>query len=172
MYSPLCYVLLMEQSDWIAVNVLRNVALSTTSVAASVEPVIQQQFFSLSPMAGQESFNGMEARSQQHAINRTPTTSSMLAALQQDPFPTGALDTSGPGFGSDAYGGLNYMDATSVPPDDSITSVHQAGLSFSDYATANTFDVASFTSQDLSLAPGNAAEPEREAEPIKVETAS
>ena len=120
-------------------------------------------------MAGQEGFNGMEARSQQHAINRTPTTSSMLAALQQDPFPTGALDTSTPGFGSDPYGGLNYMDA-SVPPDDSISSVHQAGLSFSDYATANAFDVTSFTPQDLSLAP--ATEPEREAEPIKVETTS
>ncbi|KAI6113671.1 hypothetical protein EV401DRAFT_2058652 [Pisolithus croceorrhizus] len=163
-------ILKLFLDDWIAVNILRSVALSTTSVAASVEPVIQQ-FFSLSPMAGQESFSGLEARSQQHAIHRVPTTSSMLAALQQDPFPTGALDTSAPAFGSDAYGGLNYMDA-SVPPDDSISSVHQAGLSFSDYATTNTFDVASFTPQDLSLAPGNATEPDREAEPIKVETAS
>ncbi|KAI6035382.1 hypothetical protein F5J12DRAFT_23736 [Pisolithus orientalis] len=163
-------ILKLFLDDWIAVNILRSVALSTTSVAASVEPVIQQ-FFSLSPMAGQESFSGLEARSQQHAIHRAPTTSSMLAALQQDPFPPGALDTSAPGFGSDAYGSLNYMDA-SVPPDDSISSVHQAGLSFSDYATTNTFDVASFTPQDLSLAPGNTTEPDREAEPIKVETAS
>ncbi|KAL4081873.1 hypothetical protein V8B97DRAFT_1862803 [Scleroderma yunnanense] len=164
-------ILKLFLDDWIAVNVLRSVALSTTSVAASVEPVMQQQFFSLSPMAGQESFNGMEVRSQQHAIHRTPTTSSMLAALQQDPFPTGALDTSTPGFGSDAYGELNYMNA-SVPSDDSISSVHQAGLSFSDYATANPFEVASFTPQDLSLASGTAAETDREAEPIKVETAS
>lgn len=163
-------ILKLFLDDWIAVNILRSVALSTTSVAASVEPVIQQ-FFSLSPMAGQENFSGLEARSQQHAIHRIPTTSSMLAALQQDPFPTGALDTSAPAFGSDAYGGLNYMDA-SVPPDDSISSVHQAGLSFSDYATTNTFDVASFTPQDLSLAPGNVTEPDREVEPIKVETAS
>lgn len=153
-------------SDWMAVNILRSVALSTTSVAASVEPVMQHQFF----MAGQESFGGIEARSQQ-GINRTPTTSSMLAALQQDSFPAGALDASGSGFSPDAYAGMNYMDP-SVPPDDSISSVHQAGLSFSDYATATSFDVTSFTPQDLNLAPGNASEPEREADSIKVEAAS
>ncbi|KAG9317287.1 hypothetical protein JVU11DRAFT_1483 [Chiua virens] len=155
--------------DWIAVNVLRNVALSTNSVAASVEPVMQQQFFSLSPMAGQESFTTTEARPQ-HAMNQTPTTSSMLAALQQDPFPTGALDASASGFNSDAYGGLNYMD-TSVTPEDSIPSVHQTGLAFSEYATANTFDVTPFSTQDLSL-PGNTSEPERETETIKAEGAS
>ncbi|KAF8450724.1 hypothetical protein L210DRAFT_3609019 [Boletus edulis BED1] len=150
--------------DWIAVNVLRNVALSTNSVAASVEPVMQQQFFSLSPMAGQESFTPSEARPQ-HA-----TTSSMLAALQHDPFPTGALDASASGFNSDAYGGLNYMD-TSVSPEDSIPSVHQAGLAFSEYATANTFDVTPFSTQDLSLS-GHASEPERETDTIKAEAAS
>lgn len=155
--------------DWIAVNVLRNVALSTNSVAASVEPVIQQQFFSLSPMAGQESFNTIEARPQ-HAMNHTPTTSSMLAALQHDPFPPGALDASASGFNSDAYGGLNYMD-TAVTPEESIPSVHQAGLSFSEYATTNTFDVASFSTQELSLS-GNSSEPERELESIKAEAAS
>jgi regulatory factor X len=154
--------------DWIAVNVLRNVALSTNSVAASVEPVMQQQFFSLSPMAGQESFTPSEARPQ-HAMSHTPTTSSMLAALQQDPFPAGALDASASGFNSDAYGGLNYMD-TSVTPEDSIPSVHQAGLAFSEYATTNTFDVAPFSTQDLSLA-GN-GEQERESDTIKAEAAS
>ncbi|KAF9221975.1 hypothetical protein BS17DRAFT_784230 [Gyrodon lividus] len=155
--------------DWIAVNVLRNVALSTNSVAASVEPVMQQQFFSLSPMAGQESFSTVESRPQ-HAMNHTPTTSSMLAVLQQDPFPAGALDASASGFNSDPYGGLNYMD-TAVTPEDSIPSVHQAGLSFSEYATTNTFDVASFSTQELSL-PGNATEPEREVESVKAEVVS
>jgi regulatory factor X len=152
--------------DWIAVNVLRNVALSTNSVAASVEPVMQQQFFSLSPMAGQESFTSSEARPQ-HPMNHTPTTSSMLAALQQDPFPGGALDASTSAFNSDAYG-LNYMD-TSVTPEDSIPSVHQAGLAFSEYATTNTFDVTPFSTQDLSLP---SSEPERETESIKTEAVS
>ena len=119
-------------------------------------------------MAGQESFTS-EARPQ-HAMNHTPTTSSMLAALQQDPFPSGALDASASGFNSDAYGGLNYMD-TSVTPEDSIPSVHQAGLAFSEYATTNTFDVATFSTQDLSL-PANASEPERESETIKAEATS
>jgi len=156
--------------DWIAVNVLRSVALSTNSVAASVEPVMQQQFFSLSPMAGQESFNTMETRSAQHVMNHTPTTSSMLAALQQDPFPTGALDASSSGFNADAYGGLNYMD-TSVQPDDSIPPVHQSGLSFSDYAPGNTFDVASFATQDLGMntSSGTNGEQDRETESVKTE---
>ncbi|KAG1754047.1 uncharacterized protein EDB91DRAFT_1043481 [Suillus paluster] len=156
--------------DWIAVNVLRSVALSTNSVAASVEPVMQQQFFSLSPMAGQESFNTMESRSAQHVMSHTPTTSSMLAALQQDPFPTGALDASSSGFNADAYGGLNYMD-TSVQPEDGIPPVHQSGLSFSDYAPGNSFDVASFATQDLGMntSSGTNGEQDREAEPVKTE---
>lgn len=157
--------------DWIAVNVLRSVALSTNSVAASVEPVMQQQFFSLSPMAGQESFNTMESRPAQHVMNHTPTTSSMLAALQQDPFPAGALDASTSGFNADAYGSLNYMD-TSVQPEDAIPPVHQSGLSFPDYGSGNSFDVASFATQDLGMTPSTSAtngEQDREAEPIKAE---
>jgi len=132
---------------------------------------MQQQFFSLSPMAGQESFNNMESRPAQHVMNHTPTTSSMLAALQQDPFPAGALDASTSGFNADAYGSLNYMD-TSVQPEDAIPPVHQSGLSFSDYGAGNSFDVASFATQDLGMAPstsGTNGEQEREAEPIKTE---
>lgn len=117
-------------------------------------------------MAGQESFTSSEARPQ-HPMNHTPTTSSMLAALQQDPFPGGALDASTSAFNSDAYG-LNYMD-TSVTPEDSIPSVHQAGLAFSEYATTNTFDVTPFSTQDLSLP---SSEPERETESIKAEAVS
>ncbi|KAJ7068282.1 hypothetical protein C8F01DRAFT_601889 [Mycena amicta] len=128
--------------DWIAVNVLRSVALSTNSVAASVEPVMQQQFFSLSPMPGQESFNSLDVRPQMMA--HTPTTSSMLAALQNESFP----DPSSSAFNSDAYGSLSYMD-TSAPQDDSLP--HQSSLSFGDFSgSGNGFDVGGFT-QDLGM---------------------
>lgn len=156
--------------DWIAVNVLRSVALSTNSVAASVEPVMQQQFFTLSPMAGQESFNSLDVRPQQHMMAHTPTTSSMLAALQNDPFPSGSLDPSSSAFNSDAYGSLSYMD-TSAPQDDS----HQSGLSFPDFSgSGNSFDVTNFGSQDLgmnsSATPGS--EPDPDPEPVKTEQQS
>ncbi|KAG5643952.1 hypothetical protein DXG03_009303 [Asterophora parasitica] len=152
--------------DWIAVNVLRSVALSTNSVAASVEPVMQQQFFTLSPMAGQENFNN---NSQQHMMSHTPTTSSMLAALQHDAFPSGSLDTSS-GFNSDAYGSLSYMDTTAAQEDS-----HQAGLSFTDFSgTGNSFDVSNFAAQDLgmnsSATPGS--DPEADSEPVKIEQPS
>jgi regulatory factor X len=158
--------------DWIAVNVLRSVALSTNSVAASVEPVMQQQFFTLSPMAGQESFNPMEVRPQ-HLMAHTPTTSSMLAALQNDPFPAGSLDPSTSGFNSDAYGALSYMD-TSNTQDDSNAPLHQSGLTFPDFVSgsSSSFDVGAFTPQDMGLGSGTpaASEPDHETEPIKSET--
>lgn len=155
--------------DWIAVNVLRSVALSTNSVAASVEPVMQQQFFSLSPMAGQENFNAMDVRPQ-HLMAHTPTTSSMLAALQNDPFPAGALDPSSSAFNSDAYGSLSYMD-TSAPQDESLPTVHQTSLSFGDFSgSGNTFDVGTFP-QDLGMSAGTpASEPENGTEPDTVKT--
>ncbi|KAL4262047.1 RFX-like DNA-binding protein [Pleurotus pulmonarius] len=132
--------------DWIAVSVLRSVALSTNVVAASVEPVMQQQYFSMSPMAGQESFGAMDVR----PSIMTPTTSSMLAALQSDSFP-GSLDATGSGFDS-GYGSLSsYMDPV-APQDDSIPSVHQQGLSFPDFSGGQTsFDVTTFTPQDLGI---------------------
>ncbi|KAJ8456330.1 hypothetical protein ONZ45_g18764 [Pleurotus djamor] len=56
-------ILKLFLDDWIAVGVLRSVALSTNVVAASVEPVMQQQFYNpMSPMAGQESFGAMDLR--------------------------------------------------------------------------------------------------------------
>lgn len=136
----------MVRSDWIAVSVLRSVALSTNVVAASVEPVMQQQYFSMSPMAGQESFGSMDVR----PSIMTPTTSSMLAALQSDSFP-GSLDATGSGFDS-GYGSLSsYMDPV-APQDDSIPSVHQQGLSFPDFSGGQTsFDVTTFTPQDLGI---------------------
>ncbi|KAJ6613437.1 hypothetical protein B0H10DRAFT_2165302 [Mycena sp. CBHHK59/15] len=155
--------------DWIAVNVLRSVALSTNSVAASVEPVMQQQFFTLSPMAGQENFNSMDVRPQ-HLMAHTPTTSSMLAALQNDPFPAGSLDPSASAFNSDAYGSLSYMD-TSTSQDDSLPTVHQSSLSFGDFSgSGNTFDVSGFP-QDLRMhsSATPSSDPENDSEPVKTE---
>lgn len=156
-------ILKLFLDDWIAVNVLRSVALSTNSVAASVEPVMQQQFFTLSPMAGQENFNAMDVRPQ-HLM--TPTTSSMLAALQNDPFPAGSLDPGANGFNTDAFG---YMDT--APQEDPT----QSGLSFPDFsAGGGSFDVGGFGSQDLNMqAPvGPSAESEHEPDPVKTEQSS
>ena len=158
-------------SDWIAVNVLRSVALSTNSVAASVEPVMQQQFFSLSPMAGQESFSAMDVRPHHQIMAHTPTTSSMLAALQHDSFPSGSLDPTSSGFNSDAYGPLSYMD-TSPTQDDPISTVHQPGLSFTDFAgPSSSFDVSAFTPQDLNMSSSAtpAASEQDDTEPVKSE---
>ncbi|THH33616.1 hypothetical protein EUX98_g608 [Antrodiella citrinella] len=158
-------ILKLFLDDWIALNVLRSVALSTNSVAASVEPVMQQQFLSLSPMAGQESFSQLDVRPQ-HIMNQTPTTSSMLAALQQDPFPSGSIDPSS--FNNDAFGLSTYMD-TSLQ-DDSIP-VNSSGLSFPDYSTAS-FDVTtSYTPHDLGMSasgtPPSSSEPDSEPEGSK-----
>jgi len=160
-------ILKLFLDDWIALNVLRSVALSTNSVAASVEPVMQQQFLSLSPMAGQESFSSLDVRPQHHIMNQTPTTSSMLAALQQDPFPSTSIDPSA--FNNDAFGLSTYMD-TGLQ-DDSIP-VNPSGLSFPDYVSSNTsFDVATFTPQDLGISasgtPPSSSEPDSEPEGSK-----
>ena len=153
-------------SDWIAVNVLRNVALSTSSVAASVEPAMQQQFFTLSPMAGQENFNSLDVRPQQMM---TPTTSSMLAALQGDSFPSGPLDPTSSTFGTDTYGPLSYMDASTTQDD----SGNPSGLSFTDFTNpTNSYDVPNFTSRDMGLGASStpASEPEHDSDlPIKTE---
>ena len=95
---------------------------------------MQQQFFSLSPMPGQESFGPTG-----HVLAHTPTTSSMLAALQQDSFHTGGgLDhSSASQFGGDAYSGMggfiDNMDtagSTNVVVDDGAA----AGL-FGEYGS-------------------------------------
>jgi regulatory factor X len=163
-------ILKLFLDDWIAVNVLRNVALSTNSVAASVEPVMQQQFFSISPMAGQESFGGMDVRPSA-MMAHTPTTSSMLAALQSnDPFAPGSLDPSNSAFNSDAFGTMSYMDSAGTP-DDTLPNTHQAGLPFADFAGPNnSFDVSGYSTQDLTLNSGTpASEPEHEPDSIKIE---
>lgn len=116
---------------------------------------MQQQFFTLSPMVGQENFgSNLDTRSQHPMMNHTPTTSSMLAALQQDSF-SANLDTTS--YGHEAFGLPAFMDTT-TPQDDHLGGVH-ASLAFTDYVPGNnhTFDVAAFTPQDLGIgsAPGS-----------------
>lgn len=128
---------------------------------------MQQQFFTLSPMPGQESFSAIDVRPQQHMIAHTPTTSSMLAALQQDPFPAPSLDPSSSAFNSDAYGSLSYMD-TSASQDD---SGHTSGLTFPDFPGAgNSFDVGSFAPPELGMNSSSSSnEADHEPESVKSE---
>lgn len=138
---------LSEISDWIALNVLRSVALSTNSVAASVEPVIQQQFFTLSPMAANDQFmHSLDARGPSSLMAHTPTTSSMLAALQ-DSFVNGTLDNTGTTFSSESFNGIHYMEPT-VPQEESLDGVH----GIFDYNSGVPFDVNPFPqSTDLAM---------------------
>lgn len=127
-------------------NVLRSVALSTNSVAASVEPVMQQQFFTLSPMAGQESFGAHLDVNRPPTMLHTPTTSSMLAALQAD------------SFGVDSFGGdfvlPSYMDTSPAAPDDAMPGAmpQSSEMAFADFSGASgAFDVTAFTPADLTM---------------------
>ena len=162
-------MIILVRSDWIALNVLRTVALSTNSVAASVEPVIQQQFFTLSPMQGQEQFGGAAAGA--HAmLGDAPTTTSMLAALQ-DPFGPGALDA---GAG-DPYMAMGFVDHAGA---------HDSAGMFGEYSAGSAFDVPAFTPQDLGLNSDAASvhshasehsspeQPDAGAPPVKDEVAS
>jgi len=107
---------------------------------------MQRQYFTLSPMAGQENFGSMDIRPNS-LMAHTPTTSSMLAALQNDPF-SSSLDPTASAFGSDAYGSMQYMDPTTTQ-EDALSSSHQAGLTFNDFSGPG-FDVGSY-SQDLAI---------------------
>jgi regulatory factor X len=129
---------------------------------------MQQQFFSLSPMAGQETFASIESRPQ-HMMAHTPTTSSMLAALQQSSFDASSLDPTGSAFGPDPYGSMSYMDAT-ANQDDGLGSGHQSGI-FSDFGgSGNAFEVSNFA-QDMGLSnavtPGS--ESDHDTDPVKTE---
>ncbi|KAI0320833.1 hypothetical protein OF83DRAFT_1052326 [Amylostereum chailletii] len=149
-------ILKLFLDDWIALNVLRNVALSTSSVAASVEPVMQQHFFTMSsPMIGQE-------QTYPNPLGHAPTTSSMLASLHHEPYASGTLDPSGNSFNPENYG-LSYMDTTATH-DDPLGGV-QSGLAFSDYVAGggNAFDVSAFAPTDLGIgAPGGGGEHEHD----------
>ena len=115
--------------------------------------MMQQQFFSLSPMAGQESFgNPLDVRPTMLA--QTPTTSSMLAALQADTFGGVLGDPTATTFGADSFAPLSYLDPSPVggPGDDPLAV--GAGLSFPDYVNVSgtsAFDPAAFTTQDLGI---------------------
>lgn len=120
-------------------------------------------------MAGQENFGSMDVRPNS-LMAHTPTTSSMLAALQNDPFPSTSLDPTSSAFGSDAYASIQYMDpATSQ--EDALSSSHQAGLSFTDFSgPGNAFDVGSYP-QDLAISASAtpASESDHDAESVKTE---
>jgi regulatory factor X len=123
---------------------------------------MQQNFFSLGP---DEGFGSMDVRPQ-NMMAHTPTTSSMLAALQQEPYGP-SLDPTGSAYNPDGYGPMAYMD-TSNNHDDPLGSTHQSGLSFSDFTSSGSgFDVPSFSSQDLSLS--NAGTPGSDPEQSKQE---
>ena len=131
---------------------------------------MQQQFFTLSPMAGQESFPNttLDVRPGA-AMAHTPTTSSMIAALQGDSFGSGTLDPTST-FPADAFG-LPYIDGASSQDD---LSVHTSGLSFPDYGSG-TFEVPAFTPQDLGISttgtpPSASSDPENESESVKAES--
>jgi regulatory factor X len=138
-------ILKLFLDDWVALNVLRSVALSTNSVAASVEPLMQQQFLSLSPMPGQEFTGTLDARpTHPHTlIPDTPTTSSMLAAL-----------TATEPFGQNPYVSMSYggMDGGSSQAD-LINPMGSVSMPFSDFGgpSGASFDMSTFTTHDLSL---------------------
>ncbi|KDQ21038.1 hypothetical protein BOTBODRAFT_100719 [Botryobasidium botryosum FD-172 SS1] len=157
-------ILKLFLDDWIALNVLRSVALSTNSVAASVEPVMHQQYLTLSPMTGHEPFpNGVDARAQ-HVMDQTPTASSMLATLNSDPFVSSApLDAHSSQFhagGGHHYASLHHHYGTGGAGDSSTDGLLQSmagvtgGLTFPDFPSASgaPFDMSSFAT-DISLAP-------------------
>ena len=100
----------------------------------------------------------------------TPTTSSMLAALQHESYGSGSLDPSASAFNTDAYGSMSYMDTSATQ--DELSSGHQTALSFSDFAgPGSTFDVSSFTSQELGInsSDTSTSEADNEQAPVKSE---
>ena len=93
----------------------------------------------------------------------------MLAALQQEPYPSGPLDPSSTGFAPDNYSLPTFMDAPGAQ-DDALGSVHPGGLTFPDYGPGNTFDVT-FTPQDLGIGASGSTSAEQgsEGEVVKSE---
>ncbi|KAG8831076.1 hypothetical protein FRC17_003707 [Serendipita sp. 399] len=153
-------ILKLFLDDWIALNVLRAVALSTNSVAASVEPVIQQQFFTLSPNMGAGAEYGA-----------APGMGSMMAALNESPyvqseasFPAGSLDASSSSYtASSTFGSLdamNFIDhqGQGLSGGDALlgAGVGVGDMTFSDAG----FDVNSFAQEFVMSATPGAAEGE------------
>ncbi|KAG9101595.1 hypothetical protein FS749_005475 [Ceratobasidium sp. UAMH 11750] len=161
-------ILKLFMDDWIALNVLRSVALSTNSVAASVEPVIQQQFFTMSPMGDQDHLappdfaNAMDARMQNHL---TPTTSSMLAVLN-DTFPT-SLDASASAFHNSAYDGMQFGQSSQSDLIAPLATHHN--VPFSDFGGPSNFDMPAFPQDAIPHPPSHSGSPEPSGEPVKDE---
>jgi regulatory factor X 1/2/3 len=98
-------------------------------------------------MAGQESFPQNLDRPSQ--MSHTPTTSSMLAALN-DPFPANSLDPAATSFNPSSYNNtMSYMDAT-PSHNDALAPPSQQSMSFGEFVPGsdNSFDVPGFP-QDL-----------------------
>lgn len=155
-------ILKLFLDDWIALNVLRAVALSTNSVAASVEPVIQQQFFTLSPpMGAGPDYTGGGGMGAGGMMDHAPTN--ILAALNESSFAQGDSSFSSSSFeGSSSYGvgagsaygsldAMNFMDhqshgatPTTVNSADGLLSgVSGVDMTFGD----SGFDVSGFTQE-------------------------
>lgn len=134
---------------------------------------MQQQFFTLSPMAGQESFSqGLDRPSH---MNHTPTTSSMLAALN-DPFPSTSLDPAATSFNpSSFHSSLSYMDTSAPSHGDALAPPSQQSMSFGEFVPGSdsAFDVPGFPQDIPGMAATPAAHSDRDVveEPVKEEGA-
>lgn len=169
-------------SDSIARNVLRSVALSTNSVAASVGPVIQQQLLALSPSPSQfptslgtHLGSGLDSQGMAH----TPIASSMLSALN-DLYNTQSLEG---GFHNSSYDPLSFtsMDTSTSQGDHLINSL-LSNQSYHDYGTPwnQSFDFSHYinldpppvSSESLRMPKHAVGElgPEHSSEPVKAET--
>ena len=103
---------------------------------------MQQHFSTLSPMMGQEPFYAGPS-----GMGQTPTSSSMLAALQHEPY----VDPGAANFNPENYGLPSYLDPAPGSSDDPLA---QPGLGpFGEYAPG-PFDVSGFVPHDLGLGTG------------------
>lgn len=139
-------------SDWIALNVLRAVALSTNSVAASVEPVIQQQFFNL-PDAVHD-YTTMDAV-QNSMMDHTSTVSGGLS------FDTEVGMNAASSF---PLGSMNYIDTSNATLNNGSAQLSETGLitpigsvqgsmSFTDFggAPGSGYEVGTFGQEFVSV---------------------
>lgn len=169
-------ILKLFLDDWIALNVLRAVALSTNSVAASVEPVIQQQFFTMSPPEFGAGPTGMTAAT--NPLMDHSQNPSLMTTLNDSPFAqpdtsfsSSSLDGSSSSYaGGSAFGsldGMNFMDHHSahggsggmvgIGGGDSLLGGSGVGdMGFGDPSSG--FDVGSFTSEFVMSSTGTPAD--------------
>ncbi|KAF8341398.1 uncharacterized protein EI90DRAFT_3116538 [Cantharellus anzutake] len=150
-------ILKLFMDDWIGLSVLRTVALSTNSVAQSVDPLLQQQFLTLSP-ANTGFTGGLDnsaTNGGQHVAHNGlgGPHGNLLASAMHDPFgpsPSssypydslgfGHMDTtgSGPGGASGLAGfgdftngttaGAGAHYATFAPPEDMSTAIPEENI--------------------------------------------